>query len=148
MVIQGCYKLQAIYYYIEQPYLGDLVTMVINHLLNGMILQVRSLSPSVEKTKVNCQGRCIQTRIRTTRTQVGFMRGVGMQQSRCWWFFGAFFSWEPPLIRPAISWGCKGWHWRVPLNSHVINKHIRASPSGFIEICPTFFRLKMTELFG
>ena len=24
----------------EQPYLGDLLTMVINHLLNGMILQV------------------------------------------------------------------------------------------------------------
>ena len=25
----------------EQPYLGDLLTMVINHLLNGMIIQVR-----------------------------------------------------------------------------------------------------------
>ena len=25
----------------EQPYLGDLLTMVINHLLTGMILQVR-----------------------------------------------------------------------------------------------------------
>ena len=27
----------------EQPYLGDLLTMVINHLLNGMIIQVVSL---------------------------------------------------------------------------------------------------------
>ena len=27
----------------EQPYLGDLLTMVINHLLNGMILQVVGL---------------------------------------------------------------------------------------------------------
>ena len=26
----------------EQPYLGDLLTIVINHLLNGMILQVGS----------------------------------------------------------------------------------------------------------
>ena len=71
-----------------------------------------------------------------------------MQHAAAGVFLGAFFSWEPALIRPAISWGCKGWHWRVPLNSHVTNKHIRASPSGFIEIRPTFFRVKMTELFG
>jgi len=30
----------------EQPYLGDLLTMVINHLLTGMILQVGIQSPS------------------------------------------------------------------------------------------------------
>ena len=29
----------------EQPYLGDLLTMVINHLLTGMILQVSILTP-------------------------------------------------------------------------------------------------------
>ncbi len=28
----------------EQPYLGDLLTMVTNHLLNGMILQVVNLT--------------------------------------------------------------------------------------------------------
>ena len=28
----------------EQPYLKDLLTMVINHLLTGMILQVRGVS--------------------------------------------------------------------------------------------------------
>ncbi len=30
---------------VPQPYLGDLLTMVINHLLNGMILQVVNLPP-------------------------------------------------------------------------------------------------------
>ena len=32
----------------EQPYLGDLLTMVINHLLTGMILQVDIQTPGEE----------------------------------------------------------------------------------------------------
>ena len=30
---------------VPQPYLGDLLTMVINHLRTGMILQVRFIHP-------------------------------------------------------------------------------------------------------
>ena len=33
----------------EQPYLGDLLTMVNNHLLTGMILQVRSYPPGFDQ---------------------------------------------------------------------------------------------------
>ena len=33
----------------EQPYLGDLLTMGINHLLNGMILQVTPPPPPQKK---------------------------------------------------------------------------------------------------
>ena len=34
----------------HQPYLGDLLTMVINHLLTGMILQVEGIFITVEVT--------------------------------------------------------------------------------------------------